>query len=198
MRRLRVEIDLPYPASITPSNLLTIARVLLTPVVFFASLTGFPLLAMGAYGAGILSDAIDGRIARFTHTPSEFGRAFDSTADKCLVVAAMMALALHGELPIVVSFAFVLREFLVFGLRTMRTPTGARIAEINDRLGRWRFFILHSGLLLLLLPGRHGPVHLAGVAVVITAIAGAYGTLGYYLKHDWRQVRACMQVDEFE
>jgi len=71
--------------------------------------------AARAIGAAIVFDAIDGRIARLTHTNSEFGKQFDSLAD-------------------VVSFG-IAPAFLAFGWGVKGVMLGSFFAERIVQLG---------------------------------------------------------------
>jgi CDP-diacylglycerol--glycerol-3-phosphate 3-phosphatidyltransferase len=177
----------------TPANYITLTRMLCAPIVFGlvyadASWPGFIL-----YVLGLATDAVDGRLARATGSTTPFGRAMDSTADKALVAAAMLGLLVIGELPAWLAFLFVLREFMIFGLRNIRTPDGFPIAEISDRLGRVRFFVLHAGLVLLLVPSSPGQVQFVGLATVTLATIMAYIGFGYYVHRDRAALYANMK-----
>jgi CDP-diacylglycerol---serine O-phosphatidyltransferase len=78
--RHRVRRQIRRGAYLLPS-LFTIGNVILGFYAVVRGLRGdFQLAALLVAGAAIL-DALDGRIARLTHTESEFGREFDSLAD---------------------------------------------------------------------------------------------------------------------
>src|ERR1700678_541154 len=114
----------------TVANALTLGRFMCVPVVFAAGWHRAWALCLAAYAIGLLSDFLDGRLARATHTTTPFGRAMDSAADKAMVAAAMLALTSTGRLPVWLVFLFIAREFAVFGLRAIRPRNGATVAEI--------------------------------------------------------------------
>ncbi|MEM6457437.1 MAG: CDP-diacylglycerol--serine O-phosphatidyltransferase, partial [Acidobacteriota bacterium] len=78
--RRRVSARLRKGAYLLPS-LFTIGAILLGFSAIIQAVSGkFSIAALLIFGAGFL-DALDGRIARLTHTESEFGRIFDSLSD---------------------------------------------------------------------------------------------------------------------
>lgn len=177
----------------TPANMLTLSRFVCVPVVFVAGWHRWWLLCVAAYGLGLVTDAIDGRMARITKTTTPFGRAMDSAADKALVAAALLSLTAAHRLSIWLPFLFVVREFAVFGLRAIRTANGSTVAEISDRLGRLRFFILHAGIIALLIHVHWPWVNTSGNGAIIGATLLAYVTLIHYIVRDWRALYATMK-----
>jgi len=166
--------------------------MLCAPFVFALGSVNAWSLAVAVYVLGLITDALDGRIARATQSTTSFGRAMDSAADKALVVGAMLALVMRSKLSVWLVFLFVLREFAVFGLRAIRTVDGTTVAEISDRLGRVRFFVLHVGLVALLAP-ISGPWHMVGTAAVITSTVLAYTSVAYYVNRDRVSLYATMR-----
>lgn len=91
----------PYDASarMTPANVVTVARLLLSPVLIVAILVdgpSYPALAVG-FTIGI-TDAFDGWLAR-RHGTTRSGAFLDPLADKVLVLGSAGALAATGEFP---------------------------------------------------------------------------------------------------
>jgi phosphatidylglycerophosphate synthase len=164
--------------------------------VFAAGWHGDWFVCLIAYAIGLASDAVDGRLARATHTTTPFGRAMDSAADKTMVAAAMLALTASGRLWILLTFLFIAREFAVFGLRAIRPPGGATIAEIADAVGRLRFLILHVGIVALLLSGGPRWLGTIGSSALALSTALAYSGLLYYIARDWPTLRNTMRKAE--
>jgi CDP-diacylglycerol---glycerol-3-phosphate 3-phosphatidyltransferase len=81
--------ELAYPA-----NLLTLARLLMLPVALHY--LGQPARrwhALGVFGAAMLTDALDGPIARRRQEVSPLGKLLDPIADKIMIDTTALALA---------------------------------------------------------------------------------------------------------
>ncbi len=80
------------------------------------------------FGVAMLSDILDGKIARKYNLISDFGKVLDQIADKVLVSSVLIAFVADGyvsSLPVILILA---REFLVSGLRMGVAAKGAIIA----------------------------------------------------------------------
>lgn len=101
-------------------NLLTVARILLVPVLVVALLektSGGDLLAAIVFAAASLTDAVDGYLARSRNWVTTFGKLMDPVADKLLIVAALVVLVSLGRLEAWVAMVIIAREFAVTVLR---------------------------------------------------------------------------------
>ena len=77
----------------TAANIITIVRILLTPVFMVAALSGFPYgktLALAIFIVASITDGIDGYIARRYNQITTLGKFLDPLADKLLVTAAIL------------------------------------------------------------------------------------------------------------
>ncbi len=77
----------------------TLARLLLTPVIAWAIVTNRALLAGWLCGAAGLTDVLDGLLARTLRATSATGQYLDPVADKILLGGIYLALAWHGSAP---------------------------------------------------------------------------------------------------
>ncbi|MDQ6701177.1 MAG: CDP-alcohol phosphatidyltransferase family protein [Acidobacteriota bacterium] len=77
----------------------TVARLLLTPVIAWAIVTDRPLLAGWLCGAAGITDVLDGYLARTLRATSATGQYLDPIADKILLSGVYLALAWHGSVP---------------------------------------------------------------------------------------------------
>ena len=69
-------------------------------------------LALLVFISGIITDILDGQIARRTHTQSKLGQIIDSEADFCLYLAITIILIQNGVLPLWLGIIMLLR-FLI-------------------------------------------------------------------------------------
>jgi CDP-diacylglycerol---glycerol-3-phosphate 3-phosphatidyltransferase len=111
----------------TPANLVTIARLMSTPVLFavvLASPSSWGTFALWVVLAG--TDGVDGIIAR-RHGTTTSGAFLDPLADKFLVLAAMVALSIQSVFawaPVVIIAA---REAVISGYRSIVARQGISV-----------------------------------------------------------------------
>lgn len=109
-------------------NALTVLRIALAPAVLVALVMGQNKLALIAFVLAALSDWLDGVLARLWKVQSLFGAALDHTADKILVLSALVAFAVTGELTgwnLILALVLLYREFYVSSLREALAGKGA-------------------------------------------------------------------------
>lgn len=135
---------MPQSTIWTLPNILTLARITLSPVIaLLPFIEGyFPkLLAFVVFLAAAISDIYDGRLARERDQITDLGKLLDPLADKLLLLATLVPIywitrdrALQygipwwGSLPLWVALVLVGREFLVTWLRYLAKRRGLVIA----------------------------------------------------------------------
>jgi cardiolipin synthase len=87
------------PAWLNVPNLFTLLRLLLTPLVIAAIVTGRPTLALALFACAAATDVVDGAIARRLGLATKTGAYLDPVADKCLLSGVFVALAVAGMAP---------------------------------------------------------------------------------------------------
>ncbi len=97
----------------TIPNIITMIRILLTPifVIYLINdelLTGLVILVI----CGV-SDGLDGMIARVFKQKSRLGSYLDPLADKIILVSAFIALSVRGFLPSWLSVVVISRDVLI-------------------------------------------------------------------------------------
>ncbi len=96
-------------------NLITLARILLVPVIIWAITSGQMAIAFILFlGAGV-SDAVDGFLAKRFGMASDIGRYLDPLADKVLIVSIYVALGVTGAIPRWLVILVVSRDILILG-----------------------------------------------------------------------------------
>jgi len=83
----------------TAANILTLSRLVLTPVFLVVFVLGFKAWALVIFCVAGFTDLIDGTVARMTGQLSKSGALLDPLADKLLVESSFFALAVAGFLP---------------------------------------------------------------------------------------------------
>jgi len=96
-------------------NLITIARILLVPIVVWAIGSGEMLFAFLLFLAAGVSDAVDGYIAKRFNMTSEIGAYLDPLADKALIVSIYVALGITYAIPRWLVILVVSRDIMIIG-----------------------------------------------------------------------------------
>jgi phosphatidylglycerophosphate synthase len=110
-------------------NWFTGTRILLAPGALTAALAGSRPWFIGLLAAGLLTDAIDGYLARRLRAESDFGRKLDSAADYVTMLIGIAGIALlwpdimRRELPWVIAALAAFFAVIVYGFaRLGRAP----------------------------------------------------------------------------
>jgi cardiolipin synthase len=94
-------------------NLITLARILLVPVVVWAIASDAMRIAFWLFVAAGLSDAVDGFLAKRFGMATELGAYLDPLADKAMIVSIYVALAIAGAIPIWLVILVVSRDIMI-------------------------------------------------------------------------------------
>jgi len=107
---------------LTVPNAFTFARLLCLPL-FLYLLFGRDNRAGAAWLLGGLgaTDWVDGYLARRLHQVSDFGKIFDPTVDRLLLIVAAVAIIIDGAAPVWFVALVLLREVLVGGTMAIAT-----------------------------------------------------------------------------
>ena len=97
----------------TLPNYISVARLLLVPVLVWALIHGAFVTAFAVFVVAGLSDAADGAIARRFKLQSSLGTYLDPLADKALLDAIFIGLGVLGRLPDWLVVAVVSRDLLI-------------------------------------------------------------------------------------
>ncbi|MGZ3411435.1 MAG: CDP-alcohol phosphatidyltransferase family protein [Xanthobacteraceae bacterium] len=96
-------------------NLITIARILLVPVMVWAIASHEMRIAFVLFLVAGLSDAVDGFLAKRFNMASELGAYLDPIADKVLIVSIYIALGITEAIPRWLVILVVSRDILIVG-----------------------------------------------------------------------------------
>ena len=132
----------------TPSNMISMFRLLLAiPMVLllqnaYANTIYIFALAMVAYA----SDLLDGYVARHTGGESQFGRIIDPLADKVVIMAMMIMMAIGHLIPLWFVAIVIGRDVVIFGAGMyLKSRTGILVQ--SNMLGKAT--VVSIGLILL-------------------------------------------------
>jgi cardiolipin synthase len=99
--------------SLSIPNLITLARILLVPVVVWAIAAGQMQLAFLLFLVAGLSDLVDGYLAKRFGMATELGAYLDPLADKAMIVSIYVVLAMIGAIPLWLVILVVSRDIMI-------------------------------------------------------------------------------------
>jgi cardiolipin synthase len=94
-------------------NLITLARILLVPVIVWAITSDQMRIAFLLFVAAGLSDAIDGFLAKRFGMATELGAYLDPLADKAMIVSIYVALGIAEAIPRSLVILVVSRDIMI-------------------------------------------------------------------------------------
>jgi cardiolipin synthase len=94
-------------------NLITLARILLVPIVVWAITAGEMRIAFILFLAAGISDAIDGFLAKRFGMATELGAYLDPLADKAMLVSIYIALGIAQAIPRWLVILVVSRDIMI-------------------------------------------------------------------------------------
>lgn len=181
-RRTDVDADTDVPVTTAgrrsaPSawnlpNALTVLRIALVPVfgwlllVQNGSNAGYRLSAFAVFAVAMLTDSIDGDIARRRGLITDFGKVSDPIADKALIGTALVGLSMLGDVSWFVTVVILVREVGVTLLRFWVIRHGVMPAS---RGGKVKTLVQAVSIGLLVLP-LSGGWHTAATGVMVVAV----------------------------
>ena len=122
----------------TIPNLITIARLIMVPLIVVLIGQGRWGLAFTVFVAAGISDGVDGFIARRFNMRSEFGAYLDALADKALLVSIYITLSVTGVLPGWLAILVVSRDLMIISAimvsRLMERPLAIKpmfVSKLN-------------------------------------------------------------------
>lgn len=169
----------PLAGLVTPANAVTIARILLSPLLFIVILeneatlgTSWAAVALGALLA--LSDILDGKLARRSSTVSRSGAFLDPLADKIVVLGTMVCLVAVDRYYWIPVALIAAREIGISLWRVRFARIGLSVPA--RRSAKWKTMIQGVALCIAVMPlleNQQGVVDIAlWVAVAVTLFSG--------------------------
>lgn len=162
--------------------MLTGLRLVLVPVFLLCLFAGDGhqtagrLLAFVVFAIAIVTDRIDGWMARTYNMETEFGKLADPIADKMLIGAALIGLSMLGDLPWWVTVVILTREI---GVTLLRFAVIRRGVIPASRGGKLKTLVQAIAIGLFILPLQNWPGQWQTVAwwvmwaaIVLTVVTG--------------------------
>lgn len=118
------------------ANNLTLLRIVLIPVFVALLLSGHGSWALGVFVLAGLTDTLDGYIARTQKKQTRLGAVLDPAADKLLMAAAFLSLALMGRVPAWIVVLVMGRDLLLILGTAFIHVTGGQVYPHPTLLGK--------------------------------------------------------------
>jgi CDP-diacylglycerol--glycerol-3-phosphate 3-phosphatidyltransferase len=177
------------------ANIITVVRIFLAPVFIWLLLLDdgemglIRYLAAALFIFAIVTDTVDGHLARGRNLITNVGIILDPIADKVLTGGALVALSILGELPWWVTILILVREL---GITIYRFAVLSHVVVPASRGGKLKTVLQSIAISLFLVPlfTVLGPWVLwlnwsvMAIAVVLTVYTGIE-----YLWQAWRHTR---------
>ncbi len=162
----------------TIPNALSLLRILLVLPFLDALFSGRPdgrWWGLFWLGLAALTDKLDGDIARWTHTESEWGRILDPLADKIGVAAVGIALLIQGWLPLWFVVVLLARDLLILaGGLFIKRKTGEVVP--SNMAGKWAVGVI-AGTFVVAIIDNTSPWLTVCIGLSIAMVA--LSTAGY-------------------
>jgi CDP-diacylglycerol--glycerol-3-phosphate 3-phosphatidyltransferase len=152
-------------------NTLTLLRIFLVPLLVVLLLTrteGGLLAGAGVFGLGVVTDYLDGYLARRHKQVTRLGILLDPLADKLLTTAAFIALVEMDAAPGWMVLIIVGREIAVTGLRNVASSRGTLIPA--SALGKAKMVVQVVAIFALLLAQKFPSMRGLGLVMLWLAV----------------------------
>lgn len=163
----------------TIPNALSILRLFLAVPFTYVMIAGVPHArwwAVGIIVLGVITDKLDGDIARWMHCESEWGRILDPLADKVAVAAMALVLLWLGLVPAWFVVLLLARDLLILaGGMYVRTRTGEILP--SNIAGKWAVGVIGFTLLFALIDNT---MLIVAIGTWLSVAMVALSTAGYF------------------
>jgi CDP-diacylglycerol--glycerol-3-phosphate 3-phosphatidyltransferase len=171
-------------AILTPANMVTIARLLLTiPTVLLIADQGSSWLTVSLWFVLACTDRLDGWLARRDGT-TRSGAFLDPLADKFLVIGGFTALGITGDFSWLAVAIVAVREVGISMYRSLAARRGISLPA--QQWGKWKAFFQFLAVGVVLFPPTYewASIHdaILWIAIVLTVVSALD-----ILRHGWKQ-----------
>ena len=173
--------------TLTLSTRITLLRIALIPVLLWllvaeGRIERAAVLAVIVFLVASFTDFVDGYLARRWQQTTMLGNFLDTTADKLLVVGALLGLLAVGRVNVWVAFVVIAREVAVLGLRAI--AAAANVVISASIWGKLKFNVQVVGVTLAILrPHVHlGGLYLDEWAMLAVVLVSAASAVDYFAR----------------
>ncbi len=173
-------------------NLLTLFRILLIPVFvfcFYSTHEHARFLAAFVFWLAAITDALDGYLARKLQQSTPFGAFLDPVADKAMVAAALVLIAVDMQTLWVTIPAFVMisREIIISGLREWMAGIGKSAQVKVSNMGKYKTAAQMLALIGLIWQPVQWLTDLGMVLLFVATVLTVWSMVEY-LRAAWRDL----------
>lgn len=167
-------------------NLLTLLRIFSIPVLVAVLLTQFEgkeLTAFIIFLLAVITDSLDGLLARRKKQVTVMGQLLDPIADKLLIVSVFICLVKLGAVPAWMAVIIIGRETAVTGFRSIASSKGIHIAA--SRMGKNKMLSETITICLLILGEKYlGKFYfLSQIGLWLVIATAVISAAEYYIKY---------------
>ncbi len=167
-------------------NFLTLTRVIIAFITIYFVFAGFSFLIIAiSFTIGMITDFLDGQIARRFKLVTEFGRKFDMIADRLLmigtVVAIIIDMGLNGDVSNWFGFQILIvmsREIISFPFALIAFTSGKKIPHARF-IGKLTTFLQAIALPLILINVIYPELNFSIYFAVVTSVVGIFSAITY-------------------
>jgi CDP-diacylglycerol--glycerol-3-phosphate 3-phosphatidyltransferase len=172
---------------LTLSTRITLLRIALIPVLLWllvaeGRVEHAAVLAAVVFLVASFTDFVDGYLARRWQQTTMLGNFLDTTADKLLVVGALLGLMALDRVNVWVAFVVIAREIAVLGLRAIAAASNVVISA--SIWGKIKFNVQVVGITLAILRPHVllGSLWLDEWAMLAVAVVSAASAIDYFAR----------------
>ena len=173
--------------TMTLSTRITLLRIALIPVLLWllvaeGRIERAAVLAAIVFLVASFTDFVDGYLARRWQQTTMLGNFLDTTADKLLVVGALLGLMAVDRVNVWVAFVVIAREVAVLGLRAIAAASNVVISA--SIWGKVKFNVQVVGITLAILRPDVllGSLWLDEWAMLAVAVVSAASAVDYFAR----------------
>lgn len=169
----------------TIPNLITLARLLMVPMIVWAIMVGAHSAAFVIFVLAGVGDGVDGLIARHFNQRSTLGAYLDPIADKALLVSIYLSLAFLQEIPPWLTVLVVSRDLLIVGGVILSWMVGMpiEVRPLNISKANTAAQIVLAAVVLGDLAFTFGLMAFRDVLVIVVAVLTVASMVAYLV--DW-------------
>lgn len=170
----------------TIPNVISFVRLMAIPVFLFLVSTERDVAGLVVLVAAVLTDFVDGAVARKLNQVSKLGQFLDPLADRLFIAAAVVALLIRDVIPLWLVILVMLRDALLGAGAIVMSRWGVGTLPVKW-LGKWATFALLFALPLFLLGAIVEPIGQVTNPVawaIVLAGAGLYWWVGFWYLFD--------------